>query len=450
MGPKKSKPVLHVRKPHVKKPHVKKELIPLESKRNLLSTLRQAADKPIKEVATVDRSQVQGSNTEQKILDILRRSLQPFSDRLDPFAALPISLDRFQEHLVSFYLLYYPKVTYGFSPRLQPHPVASNFSIALTTPACFQVALARSASYRLSLNKYASEPEKKSLELAVVRHKGEALKIVRSLSTKSDPKRKDDLLASMISLGTFDRRTGSKEASGMHYAAVRKILKATGGPLAVDSVLLSRVMCFFECIYGTSPESYIWDDTDLTRLLNGLNQFLSKLLELWRSLSTIRELTNRPLVSHESTPIHSFCLQPDSTLLALVERQPPPGAEITQPRRLEMIFQLTCLLTLAMITMDYADDFRSLQQYMDNLHKTMHDLQLAGQSCNNAMWQIQVNDHSEPHSRRIWRAASYAWIMKHVSYNVQLTLKDWLLGFFTGKSVGKAFRLDSFHFSYAS
>ena len=189
MGPKKSKPVLHVKKPHVKKPHVKKELIPLESKRDLLSTLRQAGEKQTKEVANVDRSHVQGSNTEQKILDILRRSLQPFSDRLDPFAALPISLDRFQEHLVSFYLLYYPKVTYGFSPRLQPHPVASNFSIALTTPACFQVALARSASYRLSLNKYASEPEKKSLELAVVRHKGEALKIVRALSTKSNPKR---------------------------------------------------------------------------------------------------------------------------------------------------------------------------------------------------------------------------------------------------------------------
>lgn len=431
-------------------PYVKRELVPLESKGKLRLVPHKAKEDSTKKLSIVDHNTVQASNTEQKILEILRRSLQPFSDRLDPFAALPISLDRFQEHLVSFYLLYYPKVTYGFSPRLQPHPVASNFSIALTTPACFQVALARSASYRLSLNKYASDPEKKSLELAVVRHKGEALKLVRSLSIKSNPKRKDDLLASMISLGTFDRRTGSKEASGMHYAAVRKILKSTGGPLAVNSVLLSRVMCFFECIYGTSPESYIWDETDLTRLLTGLNRFLSKLWELWQSLSTIRELTNRPLVSHQSAPIHSFNLQPDSTLLSLVERQPPPGAEITQQRRLEMIFQLTCLLTLAMITMDYADDFRSLQQYMDNLHKTMHDLQLAGQSCNNAMWQIQVNDHTEPHSRRIWRAASYAWVMKHVSYNVQLTLKDWLLAFFTGKPVGKEYRLDSFHFSYAS
>src|SRR5690348_5516410 len=63
---------------------------------------------------------------EEKILALVRRSLQPFSDRLDPFAALPVNLDRFQEHLVSFYLIYYPRVTYGFSPRLRPHPVASN------------------------------------------------------------------------------------------------------------------------------------------------------------------------------------------------------------------------------------------------------------------------------------------------------------------------------------
>jgi hypothetical protein len=43
---------------------------------------------------------------DQKILALLQQSLLPFSDRLDPFAALPVNLDRFEEHLVSFYLLY--------------------------------------------------------------------------------------------------------------------------------------------------------------------------------------------------------------------------------------------------------------------------------------------------------------------------------------------------------
>lgn len=433
--------------------HIKKELVTIEPK----ST--PPADKRQNEAAKkrkLPAKAFKDLTPNEKLLEIVRHSVRPFSDRLDPFAALPVTLGRFQEHLISFYLLYYPKATYGFSPRLRPHPVASNFSIALTTPACFQVIMARSALYRISLNKYGSDAEKKSLELAVIRHKGEALKLVRLLSTKASPKRKDDLLASIISLGTFDRRSGSQEAAGMHYQAVRRILKSTGGPLAVNSVLLSRVMCFFECIYGTSPESYIWDESDVRRLVHGLNSFLKSLREFWQSLSGINALAAGSTEDSakgkegEARPIHSFGLQPGSTLLALVTKQPGPAGEVTQQQRLEMIFQLTCLLTLGMITMDLASDFRALQLYMDSISKSIENLQLAGHSCNNAMWQIQVSDHSDTHSRRIWRAASFAWVMKHCTYTVQLTLKEWLLAFFTGKPVEKLYRLDPFHFSYAS
>jgi len=364
--------------------------------------------------------------------------------------------------------------------------VASNFSIALTTPACFQVILARAALYRISLNKYASDTEKIALELAVMRHKGEALKMVRQLSSSSiaeaeagRAQRTDDLLASIISLGTFDRRTGCKDAAGVHYSAVRRILKATGGPFAVQSVLLSRVMCFFECIYGTSPESYIWDEGDVKRLMHGLNARLARLWEFWRSLSDIHALaesssettaptsaTSPTLVeddqdpqpwSSNETPLHSFCLRPGSTLLSLLVGRPllsgEEEGEIPAPRRLELIFQVTCLLTLAMVTVDLASDFRALQRYMDGLHKQTDDLRLAGHSCNNVMWQMQVNDHSDAHGRRIWHAAGYAWVLKHASYKVQATLKDWLLGFFTAQSAtvpDKPYRLDPFHFSYAS
>ena len=162
-------------------------------------------------------------------------------------------------------------VSRRFSGRIRWPP---NFSIALTTPACFQVILARSALYRLSLSKYSGEKQKKALEVVMMRHKSEALRLIRALSAKSSPNRKDDLIASIISLGTLDRRTGSSDAAGMHFMAVRRILKATGGPLAVRSLLLSRVMVFFECIYDTSPESYIWDEADLRQLLPDLNTFL--------------------------------------------------------------------------------------------------------------------------------------------------------------------------------
>lgn len=116
-----------------------------------------------------------GSSPGQDALELVRYSLEQFSDKLDPFAQLPVALDRFQEHLISFYLLYYPKVTYGLSAQLKPHPVATSFSIDVNNPPNFQVALARSTLYRIALQKYTTESEKRELEIAVIRHKGEAI-----------------------------------------------------------------------------------------------------------------------------------------------------------------------------------------------------------------------------------------------------------------------------------
>src|SRR4051794_5235051 len=56
----------------------------------------------------------------------------PISDDLDPFAALPTKLGRFEGHLITFYLQHYPKMIYGLSPNPKPHPVTSNFQIALS------------------------------------------------------------------------------------------------------------------------------------------------------------------------------------------------------------------------------------------------------------------------------------------------------------------------------
>jgi hypothetical protein len=214
-------------------------------------------------------------------------------------------------------------------------------------------------------------------------------------------------------------------------------------------------MCFFECIYGTSPESFIWEASDLKRLVNSLNVFLKQLREQWRQLSNdltdsgAEGIENKGRVSR-TKPKHSMGLQPNSMLLEVVSRRPPAEAEINEQIKLEMVFQLTCCLTLVMIVMDFARDLLHLQAYMDALHKSIEDLKLGGQSCNNAMWQIQVNDHSTAHSKRIWRAASFVWVMKHCSYAVQSALKEWLLDFLIGNAVTEEYRLDPFHFSYAN
>ena len=287
----------------------------------------------------------------------------------------------------------------------------------------------------------------------MMRHKGAALRHIRHLSAKARPSCKDDLLASIISVGTLDRRTGARDTAGMHFMAVRRLLKSSGGPLAVKSLLLSRVMVFFECIYGTTPQSYIWDENDLHGLIQEYNGFLQRLWNFWKSLSAISHLRTEP---SDTQPLHPICLRPDSILLAIVSRYPGPADaspdQILPQHRLELICQLTCLITLASIVLDYANEFADLQTYMDSLHQMIEDLKLAGQSSNNVMWQIQINDHSDDHTKRIWRSASYAWVTKHTPWNIQIQMKAWLLDFLTGEQVEKKkpWRLDPFHFSYAT
>jgi hypothetical protein len=386
----------------------------------------------------------------------IRQNLLPCSDRFDPFAALPTNLNRFQEHLISFYLFHYPHATYGFSPRLKPHPVASNFKIALTTPACFQTILARAALYRGSLKTYSSEQEKKSLELAMLRHKVEAIRLVHGTSVQysksKEPKLKDDLLASIMALGNLDRRSGSAGSADMHYTAIRRILKATGGPLAILNPMLNRVSVFFECIYGTSPQSYIWEKADFARLLNGTNDFLRQIRKVSIEPSATGKGKGRVRDdSPDGTSSGAFSMRQESALYVCLSKGPRDPFSLTRADRLEIIWQLTCLLLLAAIVIDYHDDPEQLEAYMDNLYKGVDDLHLsATETSNNIMWLTQVSDLSEAHSKRILRSAESGWICKHLKYEMQTSLKEWLMRFLSGERMEEQFILDLFHFSYAS
>jgi hypothetical protein len=385
-----------------------------------------------------------------------RQNLLPCSDKFDPFASLPTSLNRFQEHLISFYLFHYPHATYGFNPRLKPHPVATNFTIALTTPACFQTILSRAALYRGSLKTYGSDKEKKALELAMLRHKVEAIRLVHGTSVQynksKEPKLKDDLLASIMALGNLDRRSGSADSADMHYTAIRRILKATGGPLAINNPMLNRVSVFFECIYGTSPQSYIWEKTDFPRLVAGTNDFLQQ----------IRKVSNEPPATEKgkgklraeslAVPfLSAFCLRQETALYICLSKGPHDSSNPTRQDHLELIWQLTCLLMLASIVTDYRDAPDRLQAYMSNIYKVVEDVKLSpAETSNNLMWLIQISDLSEEHSKRILRSAESAWICKHLKYDMQAILKRWLLQFLTGHKMEQPLILDIYHFSYAS
>jgi hypothetical protein len=214
---------------------------------------------------------------------------------------------------------------------------------------------------------------------------------------------------------------------------------------------------FFECIYGTSPQSYIWEKVDFARLLNGTNDFLRQI----RNVSTEPPASDKGKgsvtddspddTSPDDTPPGAFSLRRESALYFCLSKEPRDPSNLTRPDRLELIWQLTCLLLLAAIVIDYHDDSKQLEDYMDNVYKGVEDLQLsANETSNNIMWITQVSDLSEAHSKRILRSAESAWICKHLKYEMQASLKKWLMRFLAGEEMADLFILDLFHFSYAS
>jgi hypothetical protein len=50
------------------------------------------------------------------------------------------------------------------------------------------------------------------------------------------------------------------------------------------------------------------------------------------------------------------------------------------------------------------------------------------------MWLLHITDHSTHHTSRIWACAAYAWVAKHLTYNMQRTMKEWLVRLLEGRT----------------
>jgi hypothetical protein len=51
------------------------------------------------------------------------------------------------------------------------------------------------------------------------------------------------------------------------------------------------------------------------------------------------------------------------------------------------------------------------------------------------MWTIQMHDHSTPHNARVWKVASFVWLLKHVNWSVMQKIRGWCLRFLSGSGV---------------
>ena len=341
----------------------------------------------------------------------------------------------------------------------------TDFSLCRFSPACFQVILARSAMTQVHLHTYDSEHEKKALEQAIFKFKGDAIQALQNLSNEynksMDKTTKDNLLASIMSLGNLDRRAGSSESANMHYAAIRGILKSTGGPLAVGDPALRRVSLFFECMYGTNPQSYVYDASDFSNLLEGFNKLLAMAFAI--SSSHVRS-------DEETVDDDGFYIGTDTKLYGMLSKTPPDLFSIAQQYQLELVWQLTCALLLAAIVVDKREHPLQLRQYIRTIVSTVQEgppKLTVRDSCTNVMWLLfQGMTHSseqswsssdeQEHSRRILRVVGWMFVCKYLNFGMRLKVKTWVLRFLSqpegraNQLVLQPLQLELFDFSYAS
>ena len=416
------------------------------------------------------------------------RRLTDGSNKLEPFGSLPLVLDKPRDALLRWYLFHYPRAQYGFNPNLKPHPVHTNFNISLGAPACFKVILARSAMTQASLKLYRSEKEKKFLEQTTLRYKVDAIQAIQRLSVEyhnsDDVTIKDALLASIMSLGNLDRRAGAAESADVHYKAIRQILKSTGGPLAIGNPALRRVSLFFECMYGTSPNSYVWEQSEFPTLLEDLNGFLGAVWDMW-STETSRpfqeEDKSSPSEDHHAAPgqvhIPSFYLSDESTLSSTLLKAPLDPFSPKPADHLRLVWQLTSTFMLVAMVVDFRNDLRQLRSRIIKLHRKIEEgppkLSVRDPTTN-IMWILFQGDGIGPsgtftaswssadekqHSKRIVRVASWMFVCRYLTFNMRMKVKTWLMQFLTGASnvnvldsehEMRPLKLNLFDFSYAS
>ncbi|KKY26463.1 putative tachykinin family protein [Phaeomoniella chlamydospora] len=440
---------------------------------------------PKKSVTTRPRSKkdalkaIKGKVDYGKAQRLQREGLQGLvtdcSKRLEPFNALPTKLDKPEEALLSFYLFHYPRLQYGFNPALRPHPVHTNFKISLGTPACFHVILARAALTQLNLKTYKSEIEKQSLEEATLRHKVEAIRRVQKLSLEYNRSNtlemKDHLLASIMSLGNLDRRAGAAASADVHYNAIRRILKSGGGPMNITNPPLRRVSLFFECMYGTGPQSYIWDASDFPRLLADLNVFLKA---VWSTANRGRLEDSPDGLPEDRDRKPDLFVEPTSTLYGTLSKLPADIFNLTPHDQLELVWQLTSTLFLASLVVDKIQTISQVRTSMANIHNAVErgpqKLQ-SSEATTNIMWLLfqgigsQFSAFHDPewssadereHSQRIVKITGWMFVCKYLSLNMRLKLRIWLLQFLTGSEMTPLEtykpvppQLSLFDFSYA-
>ena len=389
---------------------------------------------------------------------------------VDPFGQLPVKIDEVTNQLLHFYGQdMYWQTAYALSDNIRPSIKGSweyQTGLSLTH---FHILMARSALHQLRLNKYLATATRKNLEVAALKHQGNALTVLRKQVALGPQGDRKEILTSCISLATFEQRYGNRETSYLHFKVARDIIKQLGFREGLHDQLREEQALWFEGIYRDPQASFLWGKEDATTRFRWLKSVLRDVDRIWRDRQLLPSKQRVPFVTGNSR-LHEFLFRRMQSRLISVYGD--INDSIAQQR---CILILVCIITglyeqlegkiiLRQSTKALAI-FGAIRAYGDWIEDKLVEHDLAKENSGADLLWIMLQNYRDMQPRSAnaaamqalkgldiagcqWRACAIANIIKYLPDSRQLELREWLLAFLEAKRYGGKAAVNEFAFSY--
>lgn len=391
---------------------------------------------------------------------------------VDPFGQLPVEIDEVTNQLLHFYGQdMYWQTAYALANSIKPSIKGSWEYQTSLSRTHFHILMARSALHQLRLNKNIPAAKQKDLEIAALKHQGNALAVLRKQVERGPQADREEILTSTISLATFEQRYGDREKSYVHFKVARDIIKQLGFRKGLHDRLREEQALWFEGIYKDPQASFVWSREDATTRFAWLKILLGEVDRIWRDRILLPPKRRTSFVG-DNLRLQEFLFRKTTGKLISVYGDIDEGAA-----------QQRCLLIVVCIIVGLHAQlegksilrqnfkavavFDAISAYVAGVEERLIELDLGSEhSAADLLWIMLENYRDfKPHSANPaavqalknldianchWRASAIANVLKYLPEGRQMDLREWLSDFVKShRYTGKAAALNQFAFSYA-
>ncbi|KIY02381.1 uncharacterized protein Z520_02519 [Fonsecaea multimorphosa CBS 102226] len=394
---------------------------------------------------------------------------------VDPFETLPIAVDGVTNQLLHFYGQdSYWQTAYALSPKIKPSIKGSWEYQAGACLTHFHILMARSALHQLRMNpKHITPATKKALEYAALQHQTKAISILRENVERGSSADLKLILTSIISLATFEQRYGEREKAVLHFRTGRDIIRQIGLQDGLHDRLREEQALWFEGIYRDAEASWMWGQEDANMRLGWLKSLLRDVDRMWRDVQLLHlkdkgpyvgdDLRLREFLFRETTgrnvsvysDIDEFVAQ-QRCVLILVSIMCGVHGVLEAQGHLKVVSKMMALKV-------------AIQAYIGMIEDLLVEHDLGEQQAEADLLWMMCQNYRDAKPRLVnagtmmvrdalqkldlrdchWRASGIANVVKYLPQSRQLTLRNMLLDFISGKPYSGKVKVNEFEFSYA-